>query len=467
MKWLDEAVSAGHATTPAHPARTAVLDAVLADRDGPVAVRLLRLTRSDDAFVRRAAVDLLSSALNRRPWPEAAGAALALLADPDEEVRGRAAFLVVRAASRDVALRALGELTEPSVRTALADWLGGSVAPLRDDPLASVRFLARLETLRDAPREQWPTLEGALLADAREAARHLDGVGRRWGRVLCGLGRDEHVYALVARLVADPATRDLGAGLAREACHNLRAAPVVLLPLLARHCGQEVSPAMAKALTTISISKAAVRAHGALMAALPFTPYPEPHRPSGNPPPVYDSITAAAILGAKPLGIGRLLRAPEIFGALLDAGPLTFRQAAQLYGLTFERPCHMQGVCAPLWLRHAGSAALPRLLSLMTPRLGDYGIGEYYSQGLARMGRHALPALPSLTALIERRTRIPVNDSSRDGETMLDESLLAAAVDARRAILADAASAPGPALVSDRVPSPPSLSSAQAPLFQE
>ncbi len=56
------------------------------------------------------------------------------------------------------------------------------------------------------------------------------------------------------------------------------------------------------------------------------------------------------------------------------------------------------------------------------------------------MGRHALPALPSLTALIDRRTRLPVNDSTRDGETMLDERLLAAAIDARRAILADTAS---------------------------
>ncbi|WP_448701753.1 hypothetical protein [Streptomyces avidinii] len=57
------------------------------------------------------------------------------------------------------------------------------------------------------------------------------------------------------------------------------------------------------------------------------------------------------------------------------------------------------------------------------------------------MGRHALPALPSLTAPIDRRTRLPVNDSpARDGETMLDERLLAAAIDARRAILADIAS---------------------------
>ncbi|WP_374772549.1 hypothetical protein OG756_04825 [Streptomyces sp. NBC_01310] len=55
------------------------------------------------------------------------------------------------------------------------------------------------------------------------------------------------------------------------------------------------------------------------------------------------------------------------------------------------------------------------------------------------MGRHARPALPSLTALIDRRTRLPVNDATRDGETMPDESLLAAAIEARRTILTDTA----------------------------
>lgn len=440
MRWLDEAVSAGHATTAAHPARIAVLEAIRADRTGPVPLRLLQLSRAEDAFVRREVMDLLSSAGDRRPWPEAAEAALARLTDPDEEVRRRAAYLVVHAGSRDVALRALGELTEPVVRTALADWLRGSVAHLQDDALASIRFLARLETLSVAPPRQWPPLDRALLADAREAARHLDGVGWRWGRVLYGLGRERHVYALVARLLADPVTRDIGAGLAREACHDWRAAPVELLPLLVRHCGEGMSPAMAKALTTASISEAAMHRHGVLIAAVPFTPYPKARRPSGSPSPSYDSAAAAAVLEAKPVDTGRLHRAPEIFGALLDAGPLTFRQAAQLYNLTFKRPGRMQAVCAPLWLRHAGPTALPRILALMTPHLEDYGMGEYYLEGLARIGRQAMPALPSLTALIDRRTRIPVNDPTRDGETMLDERLLAAAIDARRAILAGTAS---------------------------
>ncbi|MFF1414591.1 hypothetical protein ACFVX6_33285 [Streptomyces sp. NPDC058289] len=113
-------MSAGHATTSAHPARIAIIDAIRADRAGPVAVRLLLLSRSDDAFVRREAMDLLSSAGAKRPWPDAAEAALARLTDPDEEVRCRAAYLVVHAGSRNVALRALGELAEPVVRTALA-----------------------------------------------------------------------------------------------------------------------------------------------------------------------------------------------------------------------------------------------------------------------------------------------------------------------------------------------------------
>ncbi|MFD7027757.1 hypothetical protein ACFWAR_06980 [Streptomyces sp. NPDC059917] len=443
MKWLDEAVAAGHVTVAGHPSRIAVIDALRADRAGPVSLRLLRLSSADAPFTRRAALDLLSCAEAGSPWPEAAAAALARLADPDDEVRRRAAHLVVRAGGRDAGLRALGELTDPVVRTVLADHLQGSLAHLGEDPLPSVRFLARLEALRVAPVRQWPPLDGALLADAGAAAIHLDGVGGRWGRVLCGLGRERHVHALTARLLRDPVTRDIGAGLAREACHTWRAAPVALLPLLVRHCGPDVSPAMAEALTTASVSRAAMRAHGALFATVAVTPYPRPRHlfGSSSPPqgPVYDSATAAAILRAKPVDTGRLRHAPELFGALLDAGPLSFRQAAQLYNLTFKRPGRLQAVCAPLWLRHAGPTAAPRVLALMTPHLDAYGIGEYYAEGLARMGRRALPALPSLTALIERRTRIPVNDSTRDGETMLDESLLAAALAARRAILADAA----------------------------
>ncbi|MEU1193184.1 hypothetical protein [Streptomyces sp. NPDC005859] len=434
---MDEAVALGTATTPAHRSRTAIFDAVGADRTGPVAVRLLRLAHSDDPFVRREVMALLRSLSSDGSWPAAAEAALARLSDADEQVRRRAARLLVHAGGREVAMRSLQELTDPVVRTVLADSLGASVSHLRTDPLASVRFLAHLETLRAAPPLDWPALDKALLTDGREAARHLERAGRRWGWVLYRLERERHTYTLATRLLDDPATRDIGAEVAREACHHWRAAAVELLPPLVRHCGQAVSPAVAKALTTASISEAAMRAHGALAATVPFTAYPKSHRPCGSPPPAYDRPSAAALLAALPVGIGRLSHAPEIFGALLDAGPLTFRQAAQLYNLTFLRPGRMQAVCAQLWLRHAGPAVLPRLLALMTPHLGEYTVGEHYLEGLARMGRQALPALPAVTALIDRRTRLPVNDSTQDAETMIDERLLAAALDARRAILTD------------------------------
>ncbi|MGW3324222.1 hypothetical protein [Streptomyces virginiae] len=251
-----------------------------------------------------------------------------------------------------------------------------------------------------------------------------------------------HTYRLVAHLLADPATRDIGARLARAACHEWRAAPVELLPVLVRYCGPEPGPAMIAALTTASISDEAMRVHGAAAATAAFTPYPKPRDARRcHDVPAYDSVSAAAALAARPIGIGRFLHAPEVFGALLDAGPLTFRQAAQLYNLTFRWPNRMQAVSAPLWLRHAGPGALPRLLALMTPRLADHTVGEYYLEALARMGRAALPALPAVTAMIERRTRIPTNDSTRDGEMLLDECLLRAAVAARGAILADVASA--------------------------
>ncbi|MEU9291899.1 hypothetical protein AB0D57_46725 [Streptomyces sp. NPDC048275] len=446
MTWPDEAVADGTATTPAHPSRIALFETIRADRTGPVATRLLRLAHADTPFVRREALDLLHSLARERPWPEAVNAAVARLSDPDEEVRRRAACLFGYRGQPRLVLAALGELADPVVRTILARALGPTAAHLTDDDLASVRFLAHLETLRAAPPTRWHSLDAALLDDVREAAHHLAGIGHIWGQALYGLRREHDTYALVARLLADPATRDIGADLAREACHDWRVAPVRLLPLLVQHRGQKVTPALGAALTTASISEAAMRTHGVLLAEVPFTPSPRARRIPSTAT-AYDSASAAALLAAKPAGIARLAHASEIFEALLDAGPLTFRQAAQLYNLTFRRPGRSQAECAPLWLRHAGPSALSRLLALMTPHLADYAVGEYYLAGLARMGGHARPALPAVTALIDRRTRIPVNDSTRDAEMRLDESLLAAALSTPRAILADAVPPP---------PAPPS-----------
>ncbi|MCF2530490.1 hypothetical protein [Yinghuangia soli] len=264
------------------------------------------------------------------------------------------------------------------------------------------------------------------------------GVGWRWAFLFVRQEREEAACAVAARLLATPRTRNVGAEFAQVACWRWRASAVELLPLLVPQAGETASPALAEALATALLSSAARREHAALPAVLTGGAYsPYVRRPST--PPVYDRAAAAELLAAKPVGIGRLKYAPEIFGALLDAGPLTFRQAAQLYNLTFRWPGRTAAEAAPLWLRHAGPTALSRLLDVMTPHLDQYTCGEYYLSALGRMGGHALPALPHVTALIDRRIRIPVNDSTLDAEIVLDEMLLAAALAARDAILAGAA----------------------------
>ncbi|MGW1467294.1 hypothetical protein ACWCPT_23485 [Streptomyces sp. NPDC002308] len=452
----------GTAAIAGHPSRAALFDAVAADRAGPEAGRLLHLTHAEDPAVRRTALDLLHSLClgGGGPWPEAAAAALYGLTDPAAAVRLVAAPLLVRAGRPDLALGALDGSADlpiaPEVRTALALALRGSVAARRTDPQPSVRFLALLETLRRAPEEEWPALDAALSADVREAAPELPDLGTSWGSVLRRLGRERHAYVLVERLLADPATRDVGADLAQAVCHAWRAAPVELVPSLARYGAEPLSPAFSRALTTASLSEAARRRHGALLSARGFPPRVKFCR-GERKRKSYSAESAAEALAALPVGVGRLSAAPEIFGALLDAGPLSFRQAAQLYNLTFRWPGRMQAACAPLWLRHAGPSALSRLLGVMTPMLDDYIRGEEYLAALAPMGDAARSALPAVTALIDRRTRIPVNDTTEDAEMARDEALLAAALATRRA-LTYAPDAPGrpstPGTTRPSVPAP-------------
>ncbi|MEU0392003.1 hypothetical protein ABZ208_04330 [Streptomyces sp. NPDC006208] len=441
MRWLDEAVADGTAATAGHASREAVFNAVHEDRAGPVERRLLELTAVEPASVRLNALQLVYSlvTVGRETWDAAVQASYARLTDEDEAVRRLAAELLTQAGRPHLALAAPDELTDPAVRTVLAMGVPPEAAErLRHDSLPAVRFLAHLSLLRKAPPEDWARLDAALLADVEEAARHVPCIGERWSDTLCVIDREADTYALVRHLLGEKrpvALQRIGVLLARSACQDWRAAPVELLPHLVPHVGL---PEGAEAIRTAMISNAAAQEHAALLAGIGLEPRARARRGRRGTPEVYDARSAAECLAAQPVGVARLNRAPELFGPLLDAGPLTFRQAAQLYNLTFRWPNIMQARCAPLWFRHAGEPALPRLLDLMTRQLACKVVGEAFMSGLAELGRHALPAVPALDQLIARRRRIPENEPSRDAETETDERLLAAAREARHRILTDA-----------------------------
>lgn len=115
-------------------------------------------------------MDLLRSLTGDPSWPEVVEVALTRLADPDDEVRRRAAHLVGHRGQPDLVLTPLEDLTDPVVRTVLARALGPAVAQLRPNRLAAVRLLAHLETLRTTPPARRAPLDRALLTDAGEAA---------------------------------------------------------------------------------------------------------------------------------------------------------------------------------------------------------------------------------------------------------------------------------------------------------
>ncbi|MFE7786476.1 hypothetical protein [Streptomyces nigrescens] len=285
------AVVDGSVLTPGAPLRTAVFDAVRADRDGPVTHELIGLTGHHRPAVRRTALTLLTElAFNGPPsWQGPIEAAAARLHDPDPDARRAAVRLLVRAGGTDRARTALDTHPDPATRIALADALLFHLphtpcppGPLRTDPLPGIRLAACIAELRAAPEEEWAALDAQAVAElAALSDRDADRariLGSRWGDALSRQDRERHCYATATRLLTGAAGahgRRVGVHLARRALQIWRAAPAALTPHLAALV-RTAPPALRDlAVDTLCASRTATRlAADDLAALLPTTHHP-------------------------------------------------------------------------------------------------------------------------------------------------------------------------------------------------
>ncbi|MFF4287992.1 HEAT repeat domain-containing protein [Streptomyces sp. NPDC001633] len=446
---LTAAVLDGSVLTPGTPARTAVFEAVGADPDGPATRELLSLTRHISPAVRRTALTLLGElTYGRTPWPAPAPAAAAALHDPDPDVRRAAATLLVRTGAADRARTALGELTDPGTRIALADALLGTPGaacppgPLRTDPLPEIRLLGCLEELATAPRERRPELDAQILTEVTALTGHdADrgySIGARWGRALRRQEREPDCYATVTRLLAGEAGaygRRVGVQLAHRAFQEWRAAPGTLAPHLVR-----LLPTAPPGLRTLLVhalcaSRTATRRSAAALAALlpdPTTaPAADPSGPGADPsaaltweityalatiddPRAAPHVHALLTAGARPPGMLAALR------GLLRAGAADTAQLAAharellrtedhdarslALGILDALDPAAAAVCVPdllTALRAACEAAEARGATLASwPELSLVGT-------LGRIGPPAAAAVPLLTTLTRDSRRRP------------------------------------------------------------
>jgi hypothetical protein len=233
-------------------ARSAIFDAVRADRDGSIARHLLSQCEHPVPEVRQQVLQLLTDLCSDKDgWDAAADNALSLLHDPDPQVRRSAAWLL--AAARFEQAHALAQdphsddAIAPEARLALVEAVFSWTRPitpadtlalaerLRDDSDPAVQLRAALAALRIAPEEQWPKWEALTLRCLPIAGTRLGRSGN-WLRVRAGWlwsvamvrqDRELAAYAWVARLLThrSPVARVAGLDLARGALRQWRAAP--------------------------------------------------------------------------------------------------------------------------------------------------------------------------------------------------------------------------------------------------
>lgn len=413
--------------------------------------------------------------------------------DAESDCFAQVAMLAARAAP--VARQAAVDMAGEALRhwRAAPAALGPHLQPLLGDPLAGEAALSVLGASLEATRLCREELV-AELTDAAEPTGHgrKPQAGSRSGTATLALARIGDVRALpgLCRMVREAVpVQGQGAGRGRgmgEAVRGLADVPGTdLAPLvsvateLLDRCGEGGD---VRALTVLSACGAAsapavpqlVRLLGSVVTRARADAGPRPGRsPVGLTqlvsllgqigPAAADALPLLEAMAAQGLGeraglttmaliriSGERRRAEEALARLGDT-PREVVTAANLLewlaGHGGLEPGHVaylreKSVVGPyahprlltgLW-RHAGDEAAGILLDALLPASGSGELNLYACRILAGMGPAAAPAAAALTAVTERRIRVPEYTGDEDEDMREDERLLQAAREALRRI---------------------------------
>lgn len=424
------------------PARSAIFDAVRADRTGRVVMRLFALVADPRAEVRLALVRLLTDlGMGADPWDKAADLALVRLQDVDERVRRGAAWLLA-VVCRSAALAVLDEPTvtlEPVARLAVVEAVLGrwgtdrnevhlAVARrLCDDRDPAVRLRAALETIRLSAPSHHESAEAVVLATLATGGDRIGGAGsliawgpgELWAMALVRQDREDDCYRWIARLLerADEVSRRAGVDMAHRAMRHWRAAPSRVAPMLL--------PTLASG--TLVLRQAAARALGASLEASRNVADGLADRLSDPDPQLrlIVMLALARIGDARSLpGICALIQAGSterglhgavtgLTGGAVDTSPLV-NAAQQVLARVHEncsasdRPdqCSLTASITTLRLTGAaGSNTVPQLVAHLNALLHDTSDAHQWqttriAATLGSIGPQALAAIPLLEHII-------------------------------------------------------------------
>ncbi|MGW1997548.1 hypothetical protein [Embleya sp. NPDC001921] len=469
---LGSAVGSGAAAV-AGPERTAIFEAVCADRDGPVTRVLLGLADAGAVETRLRAIELLCSLCEfGRPWPVVAERAAAYVVDPEPAVRVAAASLFVATGEVEEVSAWLPGSADPAVRMAGANALLGSgdtfaalLTRLSEDGDPTVRVPAALglSGAEGVSGARSRALNDAILADLPAAVDRIGLDARSWGATWAWrLARNDHedeCHRVAGKLLAaqQEGVRWVGVDMAAAAVRLWRTGPVEILPALAELAAGAGPALREETLRVLRLSSDLWRAAAARWAAgtrevdrLLSRELGEPRRVEPAVPELHAVFAARrpsggradldAWLAEQPIEVvDSRRRVGRALIGLMACGGLTERQGRQAMSL-FERESVLKYELAGVVWRARGvvdAGIADRLVGELAAVAGDQYVGAHALPVLADMGRCATGALPRLTALIDARRRLPVNAPDAEAEIRFDETRRAQLIVVRDRIAAD------------------------------